>query len=115
MRLKLQWARFFTLAGLDWRLSKRRGFDFIVTFPCQCAGLHTLAVRVCEKTHVALARKHDELYDVGFMYATPHPALFGDGPEDTYWQMAHGGGGGDETLSARIRNAEELWRRAAHE
>lgn len=111
-------ARFFTLAGWGWRLSNRHGFDFIVTFPCGhsvCDGSHTLAVRICEKTHDALERKHEDLYDVHVMYAKPHPALFGDGPENTHWQMVHGHGGGPETVSVWAGNAKELWRRAANE
>ncbi|WP_158785744.1 hypothetical protein [Granulicella sp. L46] len=118
MFLKLRWARFFTLAGWDWRLANQPGFDFIVTFPCghsECSGSHTLKVRICEKVYDALARRHGEIYDVDSMYSIPHPALFGDGPDNTYWQMGHGSGGGCETVSQWIANANRLWERAAHE
>jgi hypothetical protein len=115
MLLKLRWARFFTLAGWNWRLSTRPGFDFLVTFPCgsgEC-GSHELLVRVCEKTHEALVRRHTDLYDIDFMYEST-PALFGDGPDNTHWQMAHGSGGGDYSLGYR-NGMTALWDRAAHE
>ena len=118
MWLKLRWARFFTLAGWKWRLANRPGFDFIVTFPCrhsECHGSHTLLVRISEKVHDALARKHDELYDIDFMYTEPNPALFGAGPDNTHWQMVHGNGGGCETVSGWVPDAQKLWERAAHE
>lgn len=118
MWLKLRWARFFTLAGLEWKLANRPGFDFILTIPCshsECSGSHILRVRVSEKTHDALARKHGELYDAGEMYTEPHPALFGDGPKNTHWQMPHGAGGGTESLDQWVRNSQELWERAVHD
>jgi hypothetical protein len=118
--LKLRWARFFTLAGWDWNLApKHQGFDFHVKFPCdhsECNGSHELLVRVVEKTHEALVRKHQELFDIHFMYASPHPALFGNGPKNTHWQMTHGAGGGDETVEKWTdQDANQLWERAAHE
>lgn len=119
MWLKLRWARFFTLAGWKWKLSPKSGFDFQVTLPCrhsECNGSHTLLVRTCEKTHEALERKHCELYDCERMYSEPNPALFGDGPDNTVWQMVHGHGGGQFTVSSMtVWNANELWERAAHE
>jgi len=115
MLLKLRWARFFTLAGWNWRLSDRLGFDFVVTFPCghsEC-GSHELLIRVCEKTHEALVRRHNDLYDIKFMY-TAMPALFGDGPENTHWQMAHGAGGGYASLGD-WHGMQDLWEKSAHE
>src|SRR5947209_5537352 len=97
MYLKLRWARFFTLAGWNWKLSSTPGFDFEVSFPCRnsdCEGSHSLLVRICEKTHENLVAKHNDLWDVHYMYSSPHPALFGDGPDNTHWQMTHGSGGG---------------------
>jgi hypothetical protein len=118
MNLKLRWARFFTLAGWNWRLSNIPGFDFIVEWP----GLdsddfvhHSLRIRICEKTHEALMRKHEELFDIHYMYRSPHPALFGDGPENTHWQMAWGSGGGCYCLAGYGAHMNELWKRAAHE
>src|SRR5882724_12849305 len=99
--LKLRWARFFTLAGWNWKLSPQQtGADFVVRFPCghgECHGSHTLVVRICEKSGDALTRKHMEIYS-GRMYDRPSPALFGDGPQNTYWEMVHGAGGGSENV-----------------
>ena len=119
MWLKLRWARFFTLAGWHWTLSPRPGFDFQVTFPCphsECHGNHTLVVRVVDKGYQALERKHRETFD--YAYNVPHPALFGDGPSNSYWEMAHGAGGGIEQVSDWMtapsgQDVGELWERAA--
>jgi hypothetical protein len=119
MYLKLRWARFFTLAGWNWTLAHQSTMaDFIVTIPCshsECNGSHVIAVRVCEKALESLTRKHSDLY-AGRMYDEPSPALFGDGPKNTYWQMVHGAGGGDESVSNwTSTDANELWERAARE
>ncbi len=101
MYLKLRWARFFTLAGWNWKLSSTPGFDFLVEWPgidSDDNSPHSLHVRICEKTHEALITKHYDLWDVHYMYRNPHPALFGDGPENTHWQMAWGSGGGEYCL-----------------
>lgn len=118
MYLKLRWARFFTLAGWNWKLSSMPGFDFLVEWP----GIdsdddthHSLLVRICDKTHEALVRKHDDLFDIHYMYRSPHPALFGNGPENTHWQMAWGSGGGYFCLANYCQPFDELWERAAHD
>lgn len=116
--LKLRWARFFTLAGWSWKLAPQHtGADFIVKFRCghsQCPGSHTLAVRICEKSGDALTRKHREIYS-GRLYDEPSPALFGDGPENTTWEMVHGVGGGTESAINWADDAVRLWKRAAYE
>lgn len=99
MWLKLRWARFFTLAGWNWKISARPGFDFEVTFPCdhsECHGAHTILVRVVDKCREAIEKKHRETFSQP--YIEPHPALFGDGPDNTYWEMSHGAGGGCEQV-----------------
>jgi len=118
MYLKLRWARFFTLAGWNWKLSCAQGFDFLVEWP----GIdsddnvsHSLHVRICEKTHKALIAKHNELFDVHYMYRTPHPALFGNCPRNTHWQMSWGSGGGYYSLAQYGAQMDELWERAAHD
>jgi hypothetical protein len=117
MWLKLQWARFFTLAGWDWKLSPRPGFDFQVTFPCghsECYGSHTLIVRVCDKHYDVLKMKHAETF--AYAYFEPNPALFGDGPDNTFWEMSHGAGGGEETVHNWTgEDANQLWKRAARD
>jgi hypothetical protein len=118
MWLKLQWARFFTLVGWEWKLSQRLGFDLVVTFPCkhsECGGSHTLLVRVVERSHAALAKSHSKKFSADTMYSEPHPALFGDGPENTFWQMPHGAGGGTETVAQWVSGASEVWAKAAHD
>jgi len=118
MWLKLQWARFFTLAGWDWKLSSRPGFDFQVTFPCghsECQGSHTLIVRVVDKCYEALERKHRETFSDA-SWDIPSPALFGNGPDNTFWEMSHGAGGGIETAHNWTQeDANKLWKRAAHD
>lgn len=115
--LKLRWARFFTLAGRKWRLSSRPGFDFEVSFPCyhiECTGVHTLLVRVSKMPPYDLQEKYRAFQHP---YEAPNPALFGDGPANTYWEMVHGHGGGE----GRVENCwtrqdvNWLWEQAAHD
>jgi len=119
MYLKLKWARFFTLAGWRWNLAASySGFDFHVVRPCkhsECNGSHELKIRIMERRLDLLQKRHGELYSGEDMYASPHPALFGDGPKNTVWQMSHGAGGGLYRLDEWQNNAEELWERAARE
>lgn len=118
MRLKLKWARFFTLAGWNWTLaSQSAGFDLIVTIPCshsECDGSHVLAVTICEMPLDALVEKCRALYDAQSAYQSPHPAIFGPGPQNTRWEMAHGAGGGTESVSQWLgeSKANGLWERA---
>jgi hypothetical protein len=118
MYLKLRWARFFTLAGWDWKLSSTPGFDFLLDWPgidSDDNTRHSLHIRVCEKTHDALQLKHSDLFDIHYMYSNPHPALFGNGPENTHWQMPWGSGGGDYCLANFGGRMNELWEQAAHD
>jgi hypothetical protein len=118
MLLKLRWARFFTLAGWNWRLSRAPRFYFVVEWPgidSDDDTQHFLHIRVCEKTHEALTRKHTELYDIHYMYSSPHPALFGDGPKNTHWQMPWGCGGGEYCLETFGGHMTYLWERSGHE
>jgi hypothetical protein len=123
MWLKLKWARFFTLVRWQWSLSPQPGFDFKVCVPCwkeNCSDArdrhhHTLLVRVVNQNRDALEESHTRRFDAGRMYQEPHPALFGDGPDNAVWQMAHGDGGGCYELSAFIPNGARLWERANHE
>jgi hypothetical protein len=113
MWLKLRWARFFTLAGWQWRLAPRPGFDFQVTLPCdhsECAGGHILVVRVTDKPRWLLEEKYRAF---AYPYREPSPALFGDGPENTFWTMLHGHGGGDFDITCFASGANRLWEVAA--
>ena len=118
MRLKLRWARFFTLAGWNWKLSRVPGFDFLVEWPGVDRDdntTHFLHVRICERNHDSLIKKHDSLWDIDYMYSNPHPALFGEGPENTHWQMAWGAGGGYYSVAQYGGHMEKLWERSAHD
>jgi hypothetical protein len=118
MLLKLRWARFFTLAGWNWKLSRLPAFDFVVEWPgidSDDRSPHSLNVRICEKTHEALIRKHEDLFDIHSMYRSPHPALFGDGPANTHWQMPWGSGGGYYSLESYGPSMQDLWEKSAHE
>jgi hypothetical protein len=55
------------------------------------------------------------LWDIDFIYSDPHPALFGYGPQNTHWQMAHGGGGGHYSLNSLWPGLEKLWESASRE
>jgi len=116
MRLKLRWARFFTLVGGHWTLAAgHAGYDFVVTIPCchsECNGSHKLTIRVCDKNHADLIAKHNSLFDIEDMYRDPHPALFGSNPSSTHWQMVHGNGGGYYTVDYWFGDASKLWESA---
>jgi hypothetical protein len=117
-QLVAKWERFFTLANLEWRSVVRleSGFDFTLTLPCshsECAGFHILGVRVLENPRETLGRKHDEWYTMDEIWNEPHPALFGDGPKNTWWQMGHGSGGCIWSLDGWLPGADSLWERAA--
>ena len=117
MWLKLKWARFFTLAGWDWTLAPRPGFDFSVTLPCnhsECSGSHILLVRVKERNRKELVTMHGNRFSVDQTWASPHVALFGDGPDNTCWVMSHGAGGGQFSVSEWLPEAFQLWSRASH-
>jgi hypothetical protein len=114
----VRWARLFTLAGWDWKLASTPGFDFQVTMPCghsECNGSHELLIRLChDQSPEMLEKDHDSSFTVDEMYDSPHPALFGNGPDNTHWQMAHGAGGGYARLGD-WPGMTDLWERAAHE
>jgi hypothetical protein len=118
MNLKLRWARFFTLAGWDWKLSTRPGFDFEVHFRChypECTGgEHTLLVRVRNKPRHVL---QNEYLSFSYPYEEPNPALFGNGPANTYWEMVHRAREGEAQVGSywTPKDADWLWERAAHD
>ena len=116
MLLKLQWARFFTLAGWEWKLSAKPRFDFEVSFPCshsECSGSHSVLVRVVELGHQALEKAHSAEFSPDDIWASPHPALFGNGPANTFWVMPHGAGGGVESADRWAENATQVWMQSA--
>lgn len=114
--LKLRWAKFFTLAGLDWEPALRPGYDFHVILPCghsECPADHQLLVIVLEGRHDELVRRYDTVFTHDEIWDVPSPAFFADGPGNTHWNMAHGHGGGYYTMAGwwLNRDADELWKR----
>lgn len=118
--LEARWAAFFDLAGWKWWVNPVSiadwKADFKVSFPCshsECSGSHTLFISILPISEINI--KHPSLnhyYSVessdGECLADSG-ALFGDNPNATLWEMAHGAGGGIETVSYWVKNSEELW------
>ncbi len=73
-------------------------------------------VRVMDKPRVALESKHRAFANP---YGAPNPALFGDGPENTYWEMVHGHGGDafevSDWMTRTGKSVSELWEVSAHD
>jgi hypothetical protein len=118
-RLEARWAAFFDLAGWRWRYEPidLEGWvpDFLVTFPCRhsCGGEHRLYVEVKPYWSVAEFAGHPVLEMDP--YVEPHPAAFGLAPDVTRWEMCHGSGGGEYSVtSGWITDPERLWREAGN-
>lgn len=80
---------FFYVGRLELENVSKARFDFEVSFPCshsECDGSHILTIRVVDKCYEALKKKHQETFSDP--YNTPSPALFGDGPNNTFWETA---------------------------
>jgi hypothetical protein len=96
-------------------VSRVPGFDLNLTIPClhsECSGSHELLIRMDEGQREYFKKLHDGLFDVEEAWGTPSPAIFGRNPEDTFWTMAHGAGGGEESLDQWIPDWKTLWVRA---
>jgi hypothetical protein len=120
-----RWAWFFTLLGWRWTyFPVQHGYlvqpTFRVCIPCgnsECNGSHVLDVFLRRVTHVehfgisifnlASWRKGAES-----PYDEPHPALFGENPTVTVWQMAHGIGGGEYCIPFWVPDWRNLWAQA---
>ena len=115
IRRRQRWERFFTIAGLDWEPIKYRDFDYIITLPCvhsECSGFHVLDVNISSSglSGKDLEDEYERLYSEAYLWTEPHPALFGEGPRNTRWDMVHGSGGGFFfRLSEWLMNADKLW------
>jgi hypothetical protein len=115
VKLGLVWARFFSLLGWRWRVSRVPGFDLNLTIPCthsECSGSHELIVRIDQGHREYFEKLHGELFDTEEVWSTPSPAIFGSSPEDTYWEMVHGNGGGTESIEQWVPDWKTLWTRA---
>ncbi len=126
-RLEARWAAFFELAGWKWEYEPfdLRGWtpDFRVEFPCghsECSGSHTLLVEVKPYTELSQFEGHPCLkyayggYEGETPNSTPTPlipadasAAFGNNPDVTWWEMAHGAGGGEETVKEWVQG--DVW------
>ncbi|WP_338925033.1 hypothetical protein V0M98_39140 (plasmid) [Pseudomonas silesiensis] len=123
--LLAQWAAFFDLAGWDWD----RGIvavenwkpDYKVCFPCghsECSGSHTLFVSVLPVENIDEVEGHPalehiyEIKDESGCWLANAGALFGNTPDVTRWEMAHGSGGGVDTVKIWVEDANQLWIKA---
>jgi len=136
-RLEARWAAFFDLSGWMWQYEpidlKSWTPDFYVKFNCghsECTGYHDLYVEVKPFRSIEEFKGHpayELFYDYGrtFNYKISAVALFGAGPEFTYWEMSHGAGGGSEEVKNWVNNAynqlpdksctvDELWKEAGN-
>lgn len=128
-RLEARWAAFFDLAGWKWEYEPidLNGWtpDFRITFPCshsECSGNHTLLVEVKPYYTIEEFANHPCMtYPYGLHEAsgiTKHvpadaSAAFGIDPSVTYWQRAHGAGGGSESIESWIgSDVDFLWKKS---
>lgn len=135
-RLEARWAAFFDLAGWKWEYEPcdLKGWipDFRVEFPCshsECNGSHILLVEVKPYFYLKQFNGHPCCdYPYGGIdergkatIPADASAAFGANTEITYWEMAHGSGGGEETLSNWVnqyrppyKDADILWKKAGY-
>jgi hypothetical protein len=121
-----RWAWFFTLLGWHWKyFPTKHGFQvqptFRVEFPCghsECDGSHTLDVFL-RRGVLSVDRFGVSVYDLASPrkgadspYYSPHPALYGDNPGVTVWEMCHGSGGGQYDIPTWVPDWHDLWTRA---
>jgi hypothetical protein len=121
-RLEAQWAAFFDLAGWTWWPNPiavgNWKPDFKVSFECghsECNGEHMLLVAVLPSSdpkefgsHPCLAHRYSVKGPQGEWLADSG-AAFGSSPSVTWWEIAHGAGGGPEDVHFRVPNANALW------
>lgn len=123
--LLARWAAFFDLAGWAWYSNPASVADwqpdFKVIFPCghsECPEEHSLLVSVLPVSTVTGITDHPALrHEWGVRdemenYYADAGAVFGSTPSVSQWVMAHGAGGGFETVSNWVPDAAELWRQA---
>jgi hypothetical protein len=129
-RLEARWACFFDLIEWKWEYEPidLPGWspDFRVEFSCghsECPKTHVLLVEVKPYFKIKDFNGHPCLnypYGQNFKNADLIPAsasaAFGANPHVTYWEMAHGAGGGVENICEWIRgDVDALWAEAGNE
>lgn len=122
-----RWAWFFTLLGWQWKyFPVHHGFvrvrpTFRVAIPCghsECADRHVLDVFLRRGVltpdgfgvtvyDLAACRRR-----INNPWCEPHPALFGDNPSASTWEMGHGAGGGTEWIETWAPDWKKVWARA---
>lgn len=123
--LLAQWAAFFDLAGWKWQCNpaavKDWAPDFRVSFPCghsECGARHTLLVSILDVDQLPKIAGHPALQ---YAYQVPGAggagadagALFGRSPLVSQWEMAHGAGGGVESVTEWVSgDIAALWNQA---
>jgi hypothetical protein len=126
-RLESRWAAFFDLAGWKWEYEPIDYTnwvpDFRVEFPCghsDCPKTHSLMVEVKPYYSIDEFKGHPCMdYMFGGYGNKKIPvdssAAFGINPEITYWEMAHGAGGGVFSVNGYwVENAMILWKKAGN-
>lgn len=142
-RLEARWAAFFDMIGWDWEYEPidLPGWspDFRVVFPCrhsECAGSHSLLVEIKPYFSLEQFNGHpcmdypfgirtgghfdsvDILFNEGktaYRIEADASAAFGNSPEVTHWEMAHGSGGGDEQIENWAKgNLKAIWAEAGN-
>jgi len=125
-RLEARWAAFFDLAGWkhEYEPIDLPGWspDFRVTFECghsECKPTHTLLVEVKPFFDISQFEGHPCMrYAYGRSNGDAIPAdasaAFGANPEVTFWEMAHGAGGGCDCVMNWVEFYGDKWRQAGN-
>jgi hypothetical protein len=133
-RLEARWACFFDQAGLQWEYEPIdiEGWtpDFRLTIPCshtECNGSHVLLIEVkpYERIEEFLGHRCMEFpygfsttKEGGIIGEIPAHASagFGINPSVTYWEMAHGSGGGVENIHNWVMgDIDAMWKEAGNQ
>jgi hypothetical protein len=126
-RLEARWAAFFDLVGWEWVYEplKIKNWlpDFMIKIPCghsECQSYHVLLVEIKPYHATYQFNNHpcSKYYFGGFtdgQIPFDSSAGFGLDPHVSYWEMAHGAGGGEDCISNWVRDdIDLLWREAGN-
>lgn len=125
-RLEATWAAFFDLIKWNWEYEPYdlNGWtpDFLVTIPCnhsECGRNHKILIEVKPYDTIEQFSGHkcmDFLWglhrETDIQIPADSSAAFGINPNVTYWEMAHGAGGGIYDINVYFSNSEDLWKKA---
>lgn len=122
-RLEARWAAFFDLCQWSWEYEpvELAGWapDFLVTIPCghsDCQPTHRLYVEV--KPYLEIGEFHDHpawsmMTGLAVIY-DPAPAVFGNSPVVSHFELMHGGGGGIYSVMSWLPHWDRLWKEAGN-